>query len=180
MAAALLVLWITAAPRPPVPLPTASSTVPFAFSPGMQTFNMQQGIETWYRDDRRPFLFRLPQGFSAKSYPIAPAGAEAVLVADDEGDGLVILITPAPGAGPDLTVQDVASLDPHFVQNGAVAVEIAPGAAGVAFTAEEDPLWQQPAAELWFYYRGDRYQISAPAADAGLIDFIWNAWIWQE
>jgi hypothetical protein len=176
---ALWGLWALRAPAaPPAALPAASSTPPFVLAAGGRAFSAAPGIEVRYRDDTRPFSFGLPAGFSAQAYPAAPPGAEAVLVAGAAGDGLLIQISPAPGAGPALSAADVARIAPALEVDGSVSFPVAPGADGLAFEAQ-DPVWNGPAAELWFIYGGDRYEISAPAADAGLIDFIWSSWIWE-
>jgi hypothetical protein len=161
---------VPAAPEAPAPL--------FALPPGSAPYEAAPGIATWYEDDALPFSFEVPEGFTARSYPTSVPGGEAVVVADASGEGMLLVAAPAAAPHAALAPADVLGQAPGLSIASSTSVEAAPGVEGLAFEAE-DPLWGAAAAEFWFVYRGEWYEFSTFAKDAGLINFIWGSWLWR-
>ncbi len=141
-----------------------------------KTFSQKPGIEVQYLNTTFNFFFDMPDGFLSQEYQTDVPGAQAVLIYNQSGDGLEVLIIPSRESGT-LTLAEIASDDPTVKPSHVEAAILSSGVHGLVFDSATS-VWDGPARELWFLYKGNRYELAAPATDAALIDFVQKSWKW--
>ena len=97
---------------------------------------------------------------------------------DTNNNNMGIIILPVTSSVSSITTDDIASISPNLQITNVQKVSVLPGVSGLAFESN-NPAWKGSAVEFWFVYKGFLYEISAPSADADLVNFIWGSWEWQ-
>lgn len=150
----------------------ASST---AGMPAVQTLPAPPLSQT-YTNRSFGFSLQMPAGFHASELPPDPhTGARTILLQDDAGQGIQILITPAKDAPDSLTAADVRANIPDMKVFDEQPVEIGSGDTGVAFLSDNDA-FGGASREVWFYFRGNLYQISTYAKLDPLLKEMFGTW----
>jgi hypothetical protein len=136
------------------------------------------GVEVQYLNSGLKFSFGMPDGILAQEG--GDNGATIVKLHDASGTPfLEVVATPAKSDPSTFDAAAVAKIASSTKVSNATAVTVAPGVTGIAFDST-DPLWGGPSKEIWFAYKGYRYQISAAKANAELLDFVWKSWQWRK
>jgi hypothetical protein len=137
-----------------------------------------RGVEARYVNTKRGFSLGMPEGLLAQE-GTDTNGATDVRLHDAAGTPyLQVLIVPSDGDPAAMTLDAIEKDAPGTKAGNAIGVDVLPGVTGIAFEGE-NPLWGGASSELWFAYRGYRYQLSASLANAQLLAYIWNSWQWR-
>lgn len=128
-----------------------------------------------YKNTRFGFALKLPDGFTASELPQDEQGGTAVVLQDAKGDGIQIYVVPADGGSTVLTADDIRSALPDLQVSDPEVVEIGTKHKGVAFRSDNDA-YGGDSREVWFYFRGNLYQISTYARLDGLLKAMFSTW----
>jgi hypothetical protein len=139
-----------------------------------------------YKNTDYGFALKMPADFSAYPPNASPGrdatGAktgEAIVLQNQKGDMVQIVITPDDRASPDntFTATDLEREAPYVDPSDAQPVQLAQGVTGMTFT--------EPAADgastdaLIFTYRGNLYELSANTTDRALFEAMMETWSFQ-
>ena len=127
-----------------------------------------------YRNNDFGFSLTLPQGFSAQSLPVQN-GTHVILLQDTAGKGIQISISPDPNNAHTLTIDDVRRDIPDMRVYDEQPVEIGDDYLGVAFRSDNEA-FEGDSREVWFYFRGNLYQISTYAHLDSLLQTMFSTW----
>jgi hypothetical protein len=131
------------------------------------------------------FALKMPADFSA--YPPhatpdrdatgAPTG-QAIVLQNQKGDSLQIVITPSDKASPDntITAADLEREAPDVDPSEAQSVQLPSGVTGMTFTQGVPPPAPTTADVLIFTYRGNLYVLTAPTKDRTLFEAMVETW----
>jgi hypothetical protein len=131
------------------------------------------------------FALKMPAAFSA--YPPdaspsrdatgAPTG-QAIVLKDTHGAAVQIVVTPDGRAESTniLTAEDIEQIAPYYDLSEAEPIQITPGVIGTTFTDAEHPVYGSSAANVWFAYRGNLYEVIADAKDGALFRSMIATW----
>jgi hypothetical protein len=131
------------------------------------------------------FALKMPADFSA--YPPnatpernetgAPTG-QAIVLQNKRGAGIQIVVTEDTRAESSdiLTADDIEQIAPYFDLLEAQPIEIAPGVIGTTFTYGKHPSFDSATENVWFTYRGNLYELTAPTKDRALFEAMMETW----
>lgn len=128
-----------------------------------------------YKNERFGFALKLPDGFTASELPPDEQGGTAVVLQDANGDGIQIYVVPAGEGQSVLTAEDIQTAIPDLMVASSEIVEIGTKHKGVAFRSDNDA-FSSDSREVWFYFRGNLYQISTYARLDGLLKAMFSTW----
>ena len=128
-----------------------------------------------YRNTTFGFSLKLPEGFAVSELPADEQGGTAIVLQDAKGEGIQIYIVPADGGQSVLTAEDIRAALPDLMVESPETVEIGTKHKGVAFRSDNDAFGGD-SREVWFYFRGDLYQISTYARLDGLLKAMFSTW----
>lgn len=127
-----------------------------------------------YRNETYQFELSMPEGFSVSELPSDEAGGTAVLIQDGQGEGVQIYIVPA-GDETELSAEAIQEALPGLVLENPETVEIGQEYRGVAFRSDNEA-FGGASREVWFYFRGNLYQISTYARLDTLLKAMFATW----
>ncbi|MBI5457878.1 hypothetical protein HY971_04110 [Candidatus Kaiserbacteria bacterium] len=128
-----------------------------------------------YKNDTYRFSLSMSEDFSAQELPLDESGAHTILLQNAKGEGIQILVTPNQGTEKTLTTNDVRASIPDMKVTDEQAVEIGSDYTGVAFLSNNDA-FGGASREVWFYFRGNLYQISTYARLDPLLKAMFGTW----
>jgi len=112
-----------------------------------------------YTDEMHRFTLALPQGFSAREVETGSDFMQVVVIEDDNGDGLQIVITPFGKEVTELTPESIHTDVPDLQIIDSEVVKIGDTHRGVMFTSNNEA-FDGASRELWFVFNGDLYQVA--------------------
>lgn len=112
-----------------------------------------------YANKEFRFSLTMPEGFSAGELPADEGGGRAVVLQNAQGDGIQIYVVPLESDTKVLTADDIRREIPDMKVEAEEPVTIGPEYTGVAFLSDNDA-FGGASREVWFYFRGNLYQIS--------------------
>lgn len=128
-----------------------------------------------YRNSDFRFALDTPEGFTAGELPEDENGGRAIILQDTEGNGIQIYITPDVEDRLRLTADDIRASIPGMRIDSPEPVEIGNRYTGVAFLSDNEA-FGGASREVWFYFRGNLYQISTYARLDGLLKAMFATW----
>lgn len=129
-----------------------------------------------YRNETFKFSLSMPEGFSAGELPVDEVGGNAVVLQDSVGDGLQIYIVPAGSNERVLTEENVRAAIPDIQIRETEIIEIGREHRGLAFLSDNEA-FEGDSREVWFYFRGNLYQISTYARLDTLLKAMFATWV---
>jgi hypothetical protein len=142
-----------------------STTEPFIVPP----------IQEEYTNSTFRFSLGLPDGFRASELPSNEDGAHTIVLQNEKGEGIQIYVTPNQGDVKILSADDVRASIPDMKVSDEQEVEIGPNNRGVAFMSDSEA-FGGASREVWFYFRGNLYQISTYARLDPLLQSMFSTW----
>lgn len=122
-------------------------------------------LEKEYKNNTFRFSVSMPEDFNVQELPpdlpaqAGEKGAHTIVLQNAKGDGIQILVTPYSDDTKVLTAADVRASIPDMKVTDEQVVEIGSDYQGVAFKSDNDA-FGGASREVWFYFRGNLYQIS--------------------
>ncbi|MDP4020722.1 MAG: hypothetical protein Q8P58_01610 [Candidatus Adlerbacteria bacterium] len=136
--------------------------------------NTEQVVDERYSNEEYGFSFAIPRGFEVWE-------AENIVVVENElGDGIQIVITPIVEDILVLTEERTRADVPDLVMQDSQAVEIEADRTGLVFTSDNEA-FDGASREVWFVYPGPQglpqlYQLSTYARLDQLLESIFISW----
>lgn len=128
-----------------------------------------------YRSDAYRFSLSMPEGFSATELPADEQGGVAVVLQDKESEGIQVYVVPAGTSAAVLTEADIRSAIPGIQIREPEVIEIGAEHRGLAFLSDNEAFGGD-SREVWFYFRGNLYQISTYARLDSLLKAMFATW----
>jgi hypothetical protein len=117
----------------------------------------------------------MPADFVAQELEPDERGGRAITLQNARGDGVQIYVTPDNSGNTSLTADDVRTAIPDMKIDGAQDVAIGEDGIGVAFKSDNDAFGGD-SREVWFYFRGNLFQISTYARLDSLLKSMFGTW----
>ena len=127
-----------------------------------------------YKNETFQFTLDVPDGFTAGELPLDEKGATTIILQNAQGEGIQIYITPAEDNW-ELTADDIRASIPDMEVSSPEVVEIGNDYKGVAFLSNNEA-YEGNSREVWFYFRGNLYQISTYARLDSLLQAMFATW----
>lgn len=112
-----------------------------------------------YTSSTYRFSVSMPADFKTAELPADENGARTILLQNDKGEGIQIMITPYPNDPHIITADDVRASIPGMKVTDEQPVVIGSDYTGVAFKSDNDAFGGD-SREVWFVFRKNLYQIS--------------------
>lgn len=128
-----------------------------------------------YANNTYHFSLFMPDGFAAHESPVDEDGIATILLQNESGDGIQIRITPGASNARTLSADDIRAGIPDLTIEHPEPVAIGADYEGVAFLSDT-AAFDGASREVWFYFRGDLYQISTYARLDGLMKAVFSTW----
>ncbi len=128
-----------------------------------------------YTNRRFSFSINIPEGYSAQELLPDGNGAIPIVIQNEQGEGIQILVTPNAGDVRELTQAQIVDSIPDLSVDAVETIEIGEEYRGVAFLSDNEA-FDRKSREVWFYFRGNLYQISTYARLDGLLKAIFSTW----
>lgn len=128
-----------------------------------------------YKNDKYHFSLSVPQGFSTQEIPNDSTQGQTIVLQDEEGNGIQILITPSPEDIAHLTADRVHQDIPDMKVSDVQPVEVGANHSGIAFMSDNEA-FAGASREVWFVFHGNLYQISTYARLDGLLQTMFGTW----
>lgn len=170
--------WYGARPQAPITAQIATSTQDTALDSTPLTDvpkDPAPPLGPTYTNKKFRFSLQMPADFKVTELPPDEGGASTVLLQSQNGEGVQILITPSKDSPNTLSADDVRASIPDLRIGDVQAVEIGPDNQGVAFLSDNDAFAGR-SREVWFYFRGNLYQISTYARLDPLLKSMFGTW----
>lgn len=127
-----------------------------------------------YENEEFGFSLNMPEGFSGTALPRDENGGTAIILQNKQGEGIQIYVTPAAGETT-LTADDIRAGIPDMQVEEPEVVEIGDQYRGVAFLSD-NAAFGGDSREVWFYFRGNLYQISTYTRLDSLLKAMFATW----
>lgn len=128
-----------------------------------------------YTNERYKFSLKRPEGFVVTEIPDEEAGTLTLVLQNDQGEGVQILITPSVGDMRSLTEEMVRADIPNMQLSDIQRVDIGEGHTGIAFLSDNEA-FGGASREVWFIFRGNLYQVSTYARLDALLQSMFSTW----
>lgn len=122
-----------------------------------------------YINESYGFSLTLPQGFVTREFE------NVVVIENEAGDGIQIVITPLDEDIPILTAERIHADVPDLVIREPEVVEVEEARTGLAFLSDNEA-FDGASREVWFVFNMQLYQISTYAGLDPLLRSIFNSW----
>jgi len=122
-----------------------------------------------YRNEQYGFSLRLPQGFTAREVE------DSIVLEDQTGNGIQIIITPLDEDIPTLTKNRIQQDIPDMQISDEQVVEVGASRKGLAFRSDNEA-FGGASREVWFVFRGNLYQISTYERLDPLLKAVFQTW----
>jgi hypothetical protein len=130
-------------------------------------------LENHYTNDTYHFSVEMPAQFSAQEED--DATSKTILLQDESGNGIQILVSPYDSSVKTLTADDIRASIPDLHIRDDQVLEIGDDYRGVAFKSDNEAFGGD-SREVWFVFRGNLYQISTYARLDGLLKAMFATW----
>lgn len=130
-----------------------------------------------YENARFGFGLKMPEGFSTQEMPDSE-GVSTIVLQNRKGQGIQILITPLQEAPRELTEAMVRRDIPDMQVTDVQVVEVGEKHRGIAFLSDNEA-FNGASREVWFFFRGNLYQISTYAHLDTLLQEMFATWQFQ-
>lgn len=130
--------------------------------------------EVDYRNERFGFSLKRPTGFTVAELP-PDDGAATILIQNGKGEGIQILITPGSSPSKTLTADMIRADIPDMQVRDVQVVEVGENHRGIAFLSDNEA-FNGASREVWFFFRGNLYQISTYAYLDTLMQQMFATW----
>ena len=127
-----------------------------------------------YRNETYGFSLTMPEGFKARIMSTSVEG-ETILLEDQTGNGIQIMITPIDEDIPALTVERIKADIPDMQISDEQVVEVGSSRTGLAFKSDNEA-FDGASREVWFVFRGNLYQISTYERLDPLLKAVFQTW----
>lgn len=127
-----------------------------------------------YKNEQFRFALDTPEGFTAGELPPDENGGTAIVLQNEKGEGIQIYVVPEIDQKV-LTADDIRASIPDMEVSSPEVVEIGNQYKGVAFLSNSSA-FGGASREVWFYYKGNLYQISTYARLDGLLKAMFSTW----
>jgi hypothetical protein len=151
--------------REPITPSALSVEVPYTGSP----------LTDEYKNDRFRFSLAIPEGYTVGELPHDDVGGTPIIIQNEQGEGIQIYIVPAEAGDKVLTIADIQANIPELQIEASEPVAIGADYQGVAFLSDNDA-YGGASREVWFYFRGNLYQISTYAQLDTLLKAMFATW----
>lgn len=111
-----------------------------------------------YKNETFGFSLNIPEGFTVGELPKDEQEGTAIVLQNEKGEGIQIYIVPAADTKT-LTAQDIRATIQDMKVEAEEIVTIGSEYTGVAFLSN-NAAFDGASREVWFYFRGNLYQIS--------------------
>lgn len=128
-----------------------------------------------YTNSEYGFSLTLPEGFTARAMARNAAGSRAIVLEDDRGNGIQIMVTPFEEDIHALTAERIRRDVPDLAIENTQPVEIGANHTGLAFVSD-NPAFGGSSREVWFVFRGDLYQVSTYLRLDELLQTMFQTW----
>ena len=128
-----------------------------------------------YTNETFRFSLDIPEGFTAGELPEDENGGTAIILQNAQGEGIQIYVVPAEESQKVLTAEDILTSIPDIQVASPEVVEIGNDYKGVAFLSD-NAAFSGASREVWFYFRGNLYQISTYQRLDTLLKAIFATW----
>lgn len=128
-----------------------------------------------YANEQYRFSLSFPEGFSVGELPVDEAGGTAIIIQNEKGEGIQIYVVPSGGGQKILSAEDIRASIPDMAIDAPEPVAIGNEHQGVAFLSNNEA-FGGASREVWFYFRGNLYQISAYARQDILLKAMFATW----
>ncbi len=128
-----------------------------------------------YANDTYQFSLSMPDGFTVHESPADEDGITTILLQNESGDGIQIRVTPGASGARTLSADDIRAAIPDLTIEHPEPVALGTEYEGVAFLSDNDA-FDGASREVWFYFRGNLYQISTYARLDGLMKAVFSTW----
>lgn len=130
-----------------------------------------------YRSDAYGFLLRMPEDFSAQEMPHTDDGGSTIVLQNEKGEGVQILISPFDEDEGSFTLNEerIRADIPDMAITDAQPVEVGPQYTGLAFRSDNEA-FSGASREVWFVFKGNLYQISTYERLDPLLRAIFSTW----
>ncbi|MFZ2886520.1 MAG: hypothetical protein WA021_01735 [Minisyncoccia bacterium] len=144
---------------------TLTSDIPYTGAP----------LTKEYKNDRLGFSVSMPEDFNAQELMADENGGMPIIIQNASGEGVQIYVTQGQGDARMITANDVrASISDMQVSDEEV-VEIGSEHRGVAFKSDNEA-FGGASREVWFFFRGNLYQISTYDHLDPLLKAMFSTW----
>lgn len=127
-----------------------------------------------YKNETFRFSLDTPEGFTAGELPPDESGGTAIVLQNEKGEGIQIYIVPGSEQNV-LTAEDIRASIPDMEVSSPEVVEIGNQYKGVAFLSDNSA-FGGASREVWFYYKGNLYQISTYLRLDALLKAMFLTW----
>src|SRR3989344_1204013 len=127
-----------------------------------------------YRNEQYGFSLTMPEGFKARIMSTSVEG-ETILLEDQTGNGIQIMITPIDEDIPTLTKNRIQQDIPDMQISDEQVVEVGSSRTGLAFRSDNEA-FGGASREVWFVFRGNLYQISTYDRLDPLLKAVFQTW----
>ena len=128
-----------------------------------------------YKNEKFRFALDVPEGFTTSELPEDENGSTTIIIQNEKGEGIQIFITPTDEGQNVLSAEQIRADIPDMKVDDVETVEIGSDYTGVAFRSDNDA-FEKNSREVWFYFRGNLYQISTYARLDGLLKAMFSTW----
>jgi hypothetical protein len=132
-------------------------------------------LDADYKNETFRFALDMPDGFSVGELPPDENGGTAIILQNKKGEGIQIYITPTDREAKILTAEDVRTSLPGTEVKDSQVVTIGNDHQGIAFLSD-NPAFDGSSREVWFYFRGNLYQISTYERLDTLLQAMFATW----
>jgi hypothetical protein len=121
------------------------------------------------------FSLSVPEDFTTQEFTEEGKEGQTIVLQDAQGNGIQVVITPAAQDVPDLDENRLQQDNPAMQILHPEKVEIGTGRMGVAFKSD-NVAFEGDSREVWFYLRGNLYQITTYARLDPLLQAVFGTW----
>lgn len=131
-----------------------------------------------YKNDAYDFSLKMPADFSASEIQSEDSGGATVILQDQAGNGIQIVISPFDedtGQAYILTQERILQDVPDMTITDAQVLEVGDKYKGLAFKSDNEA-FGGASREVWFVFRGNLYQISTYERLDDLLKQVFQTW----
>ncbi|MGB4076331.1 MAG: hypothetical protein WBK28_01335 [Minisyncoccia bacterium] len=132
-------------------------------------------LQETYRNEIFHFTIAIPEGFTVGELPPDENGGTAIVLQNEKGEGIQIYVVSAGETAKILTAEDIRRTIPDMAVENPEVVEIGREYSGVAFISNNEA-YEGRSREVWFYFKGNLYQISTYARLDTLLKAMFATW----
>ena len=128
-----------------------------------------------YTNEQYQFSMRVPAGFAVREIPGEKGVPDVVVIQNEQGEGVQILISPFGEDVRDLSKERIRAAIPQLVIQAESVMQIGATHTGLLFTSNSEA-FDGASREGWFVFKGNLYQLSTYARLNPLLLEILGTW----